>query len=188
MKIAPNDPFEVAILLPNVGFAYILSLVHLHTNTYLKSVYLLSSLGFAHILSSVHLRANFCYWSLCLDIHFLWTGKHCCVPSVRSCSHLFHYSEIQQGCGRAENGKRNFYLCRFFHWFGAGQSVMSWDFLTAFFQSGAISLDHPDERVLGLYLIRFAEVPFITISEFYFIRFWKSDTEIPHASYELLVN
>jgi len=120
VKIAPNDPFEVAILLPIVGFAYILSLVHLHTNTYLKSVYLLSSLGFAHILSSVHLRANFCYWSLCLDIHFLWTGKHCCVPSVRSCSHLFHYSEIKQGSGRAENGKSCQTYADFFNWFGAG--------------------------------------------------------------------
>jgi hypothetical protein len=35
----------------------------------------------------------------------MWTGKYCCVPSVCTCSYLFHYSEIQQGCGRAEDGK-----------------------------------------------------------------------------------
>lgn len=35
----------------------------------------------------------------------IWTGKYCCVPSICTCSHLFHYSEIQQGCGRAEDGK-----------------------------------------------------------------------------------
>ena len=124
MNIAPNDHFKVSILLPSVCFAYILSSVHLRANTYLKSVYLLSSLGFAHILSSVHLRANFCYWSLCLDIHFLWTGKHCCVPSVRSCSHLFHYSEIKQGSGRAENGKSCQTFADFF--IGLVQVNQSW--------------------------------------------------------------
>lgn len=37
-------------------------------------------------------------------------------------------------------------------------------------QSGAISLDHPDERVLGLYLIRFAEVSLALLTESLFLK------------------